>query len=158
VKFELEHLRDIRQAFNQRSEAMGRLCDAVKSLSASLGKAELKSWREEIGRGPLRRSLDYMAEHDPNSLRTTCTEIDLQQIEAKLMPLVEAATLASVDTPPDIQRLWDDKRVVEAARDVFKAIEIADSVGRAKSGDIGYHGTGTRCAGRDKVAIHCSDI
>jgi hypothetical protein len=133
VRVELERLREIRGAFNARNGAMGSLCDAVKSLRSQLGKPDVKSWREELADGTLAECFAYLDGFNAEALRTACGETDLQQIESKLLPLVNAAASASVDAPPDVQQLLNDKRLVEVAKAAIQGNEQAAQVARAEA-------------------------
>ena len=133
VKLEFERLREIRETFNQRKVAMGTLCDTVRSLKLNLDKSELKSWRDEIANGKLKECLAHLQGLNADALRTACTEKDLQGIQDKLLPLIDAAGSASVEAPPDAKRLQEDQRVVEAAKSTFEATEQAVEVKRAEA-------------------------
>lgn len=131
VKAELERLKEIRKTLGERNSSMGNLCDVVKLLKSSLDKPELKSWRSELTSGPLAEKLSYLDSLDADSLRATCSEKDLQDIESKLVLLVEASALASAEAPPDAKQLRDDNGVAETAKDTIKAGERAKSLERA---------------------------
>jgi hypothetical protein len=133
VTLELERLREIRETFNQRNVAMGILCDTVKSLKREFGKAEVKSWRDGLAKGTLAQCVLHLDSLQAETLRTVCSEKDLLEIEDKLLPLIDAAASNSVDAPPDVKQLWDDKRLVEAAEATFEANEQAAEVGRVET-------------------------
>lgn len=133
VKVELERLRDIRGAFNRRNAAMGSLSDSVKSMKLNVLKPETKSWRNEHTKGTLAECFDYLDGLNAEGLRSVCGEIDLERIESMLLPIVDIAASTSVDAPPDVQQLLDDKNVVDVAKAVFQANDEAARVVRAES-------------------------
>ena len=133
VRTELERLREIRETFNARSVAMGNLCDAIKSLKINTGKAEVKPWRDELEKGALAKSLWYLEGLNAEGLRTVCDEKDLHQIEIKLLALIDAANSASLDAPPDVKQLLDDKNIVDAAQAAFQANDEAARVVSAEA-------------------------
>jgi RecF/RecN/SMC family protein len=133
VEQELERLREIRETFNQRRVAMATLSDSVKSLRANLCKPDLKDWWNDFGTATSRESLGYLEGLDADVLRTACTEKDLEAIESRFLPLIDAAASASVEVPPDAKHLRDDQRTVEAAKIAFEATEQAASVTRVEA-------------------------
>jgi hypothetical protein len=133
VKAELERLREIRKIFNSRNAVIGSLSDAVKSLRLYLDKPDVRTWRGEIAKGMLLECLAYLDSLDAEALRKACAEKDLQQIESKLLALVDAAALASADAPPDLQELLNDKRVVEVAQATIRSNDLAAQVARAEA-------------------------
>jgi hypothetical protein len=132
VKEELERLREIRKAFNARNGAIGELCDAVRDLTTNLGQPDVKLWRDELA-GKLPASLAYLENLDVDRLRTGCGETDLKEIESKLLPIVDAAALASVDAPPDLKRLLDDKGLVDLTELVLSTADKAENVQRVEA-------------------------
>lgn len=133
VKGELERLQGIRQTFNERNIVMGHLCDSVKSLKVGLAKTDVKTWREELTKGSLAGYFGYLDGIDAQKLRTNCSEMDLQQIEGKLLPLVSAARSASGDAPPGVRQLVDDQRLVDMAKTTIQAKERAADLERAEA-------------------------
>jgi RecF/RecN/SMC N terminal domain len=133
IRVELERLREVKGIFDDRNVGMGNLCDVVKALKHGLGRADVKSWRDELTDGPLLQCLAHLDNLNAEALRAACSEQDLQDIEDKLLPLIEAAGLASRDQPPDAQQLWDDNGIVEAAKTSIAACEQAATVARAEA-------------------------
>lgn len=133
VNAERERLQEIIEILNTRKAAIVTLCDTVKSLKSNLGKADVKSWRDEIAKGALADSYAYLDGLNPEALRTSCNEEDLKAIEGKLQPLIDAAASASKDVPPDVQQITTDKHTVEASKAVFAAKDQAASAGRAET-------------------------
>ncbi len=131
VKAETERLREIIDTFDGRRAAIGTLCDTLKSLKSSLGKADVKSWRDELSKGALAASFAHLDRLNPEALRTSCAEADLKGIEDNLFPLIDAAVSASKDAPPDVQQLSIDKQMVEAGKAVIEARELAAAAVRA---------------------------
>ena len=114
VNAEQERLREIIETFETRKAAIGTLCDTVKSLKSNLGKIDVKSWRDELVKGPLAANFVHLDGMKPDTLRTSCAEGDLKSIEDKLLPLIDAAASESKDAPPDAKQLSMDKQTVEA--------------------------------------------
>ncbi len=133
VSSELERLQLIRDTFNARNAAMGALCDDIKSLKLSLGKSEVKTWREEVAKGELAVSFNYLSTLNPETLRAVCLESDLQDVESRLFPLVAAANVASLGAPADVNELLHDKRLAEAAKATVEAIDLEAHVARAEN-------------------------
>jgi recombinational DNA repair ATPase RecF len=133
VDTERERLHEISNIFDTRKSAIGTLCDALKSLRSELRKADVKSWRDEPANGPLLSNFAYLDGINVDALRTSCAEHDLQAIESRLLPLIEAASRAARGAPPDAQQLSTDKQTVEAAIAVIAAIDQTAAVARAET-------------------------
>jgi len=133
VQAERERLLEVVDTVETGKAAIGILSDTVKSLKSNLGKAELKSWRDEGGKGDLADNFAYLEGLAAEGLRTSCGEEDLSAIEGKLLPLIEAAASASKDMPPDVKQLLTDKQLVEVAKAVLGAKEQAVAVARAEA-------------------------
>ena len=128
---EQERLGEIMDTFSTRKASIGSLCDTVKSLKSGLGKGDVESWRDELTKGPLAENITYLEGINAETLRTACTEEDLQALEEKLVPLINAAASASKDAPPDAQQLSTDTQMVEAGKAVLTAAGLAAEVARA---------------------------
>jgi hypothetical protein len=133
VETERERLQDIIEVFEMRKAAIGTLCDTVKSLKANLGKADVKSWRDEIAKGPLAHNFVHLDGINAEALRVSCSEEDLKAFEGKLLPLIGAAASASKEAPPDAQELSTDTQMVEAGKAVIAAVELAGAATRAEA-------------------------
>lgn len=133
VTGEQERLQELIEIFDDRKTAIGALCDSVSSLRSSLGKDDVKSWREELVRGPLADNFTHLDGMDVDGLRTSCSEADLKAIAGKLPPLIDAAALSSKDAPPDVKQLSTDRKTIEVAQVVFASKEQAASVERANA-------------------------
>ncbi len=133
VKVERERLHEIINTFDTRKAAIGTLCDTVKSLKVNLGKADVKSWRDELAKGPLAANFVHLDGINADGLRTSCAENDLKAIESKLLPLIDAAASAAKDAPPDAQQLSTDRQTVEAGNAVIAATEQAAVAARAET-------------------------
>jgi hypothetical protein len=131
VEAETKRLRDTLEIFDSRSVAIGVLSDNVKLLKSALNKADLKSWREAIEKEDKGENLKYLDGIDAEALRTSCKHDDLTNLSQKLLPLIDAAALASKTAPPDVQQLSTDKNVAQAAKDVIKGKEQKTLLGRA---------------------------
>lgn len=133
LEAERERLREVIDTFNARRAAIGTLCNTVRSLQDTLGKSDLKSWREELAKGPLAKNLDYLDGIDTETLRTSCSEDQLKALEDNLQPLIEIAAFASKDAPPEVQELSTDKQTVDVAITILEAKKLAVGVQRAET-------------------------
>jgi recombinational DNA repair ATPase RecF len=133
VNSERERLQEIIDTFESRKDAIGILSDTVKSLKSSLSKADVKSWRDKLSKGTYHDNILHLDVINAEALRASHTEDDLIAIEGKLLPLIDEATVASKDTPPDVQQLSADKQMVEACQEVIKAKDVAASVKRTEA-------------------------
>lgn len=133
VMAERERLQEIIDTFSTRKAAIGTLSDSVKSLRSNLSGVDVKSWREEAAEAGLADNLAYLDALDAEALRTSCSVKDLGAIEGKLLPLIDAAAIASKNAPPDVQRLASDKQMVEAGKSVIAAKDQAEAAVRAES-------------------------
>ncbi len=132
VKAEHERLQEITNTFNTRKAAIGTLCDTVKYLKFNLAKAEVEPWRDVLAKGAMAKNFAHLDGLNAEGLRTSCNEDDLNTIEGKLLPIVDAAASASKDSPPDVRQLWTDKEVVEAGKAVITARDQAAAAARAE--------------------------
>ena len=133
VKTEQERLQAIIDTFNARKTSIGTLCDNVKSLKSSLSKVDVKSWKEELSKGPLADNLTSLDHANTEALRTSCGEKDLKEIEEKLVPLLNTAAVDSKDAPVEVQKLSTDKEIVTVGKDIITAIDLAASAARAEA-------------------------
>jgi energy-coupling factor transporter ATP-binding protein EcfA2 len=131
VQAEKERLEELIDTFEARKAAQGTLCDTVRSLKASLGKAEVKSWCDSLTKGALAGNFAYLNILKAEVLRTSCTEGDLKSIEENLLPLIDAAALAAKDALPGVEQLLADKQTVEAGTAVIDAKKLALAAARA---------------------------
>jgi len=67
----------------------------------------------------------------PRIIRTSCREKELEVIEVDFCPIVKAAMIASENAPRDVQEISGDKEIVEVAKRIFEASELASSMERA---------------------------
>jgi recombinational DNA repair ATPase RecF len=133
VKAERQRLSEVIATFDTRKAAIGTLCDSVKSLRASLGKPDVKSWREELGKGSFGDNFARLDGINVEHLRASCGEQDLKAIEDRLIPLVQAAQCASKDAPPDAKLLSTDRQTVEAGEAVIAATQQATAAKRTEA-------------------------
>ena len=133
VKTEQERLQEIINTFNARKTSIGTLCDNVKSLKSSISKVDVKSWKEELSKGPLADNLTSLDHADTAALRTACGEKDLKEIEEKLVPLRNIAAVDSQDAPVDVQKLSTDKEIVIVGKAIIRTIDLAASAARAEA-------------------------
>lgn len=133
VKTEQERLQEIIDTLNARKTSIGTLCDNVKSLKSNLSKADVKSWKDELSKGPLADNLTHLDHINAEALRTSCGEKDLKEIEAKLVPLIDTAAADSKDAPIDVQQLSTDRKIVTVGKAVITATDMAASATRAEA-------------------------
>ena len=133
VAAERNRLKELIDIFDTRKAAIGTLCDTVKSLKSNLGKADVKSWRDELAVGVFADNLAHLDGLNPEVLRASCREEDLIAIEGKLLPLIDAAASASEHAPSDAQALSTAKRTAEAGRTVIVGKDQAVVVARAEA-------------------------
>lgn len=133
IAAEQERLRDIINTFNSRKAAISTLCTTVKSLQSTLGKATLKSWRDELVKGPIADNFVYLDNIDTEVLRDSCGEQDLNALQDRLQPLIDAAISSSKDAPPDALKLSTDKQTVDIASTIIKAKELSIALNRAEN-------------------------
>jgi hypothetical protein len=156
VSEEKKRLHDILEIFNSRTAAVGTLSDSVKSLKSAFGKADLKSWRDALAKGDHVENLKYLDAINADGLRTSCTNDDLTSLQQKLLPLIEAASSASKDAPPDVQQLLTDKNVAQTARDVIKAKRQKDVLERAVTLILFLNALEQGI--RDEIKVRCQSV
>ena len=133
VTAERKRLKEIIDTFDTWKAAIGTLCDTVKSLKSNLGKADVKSWRDELAVGALADNFTHLDGLNVETLRASCGGEDLKTIEGKLLPLIAAAASASKDAPPDAQALSTAKLTTEAGKTVILAKDQPAAVARAEA-------------------------
>ena len=133
VETEQERLHEISDTVNIRKAAIATLGDTVKSVKFNLGKADVKSWRDELAKGSLAGNFAHLDGMDPDSLRRLCDEDELKAIEGKLLPLTDSAASRSKDAPPDAQQLATDKQTAQVGNTVIAANELVAAVARAEA-------------------------
>ncbi len=133
VTAERKRLKEINDTFDTWKAAIGTLCDTVKSLKSNLGKADVKSWRDELALGALAENFAHMDGLNAEALRASCGEEDLEAIESKLLPLIAAAASASEAAPPDAPALSTAKRTTQAGKAVIDGRDQAVVVARAEA-------------------------
>lgn len=130
VDKEKKDLQKIINAFNNRKKAIGKLCDALKSIKKNLEKTELAVWIKENVEIAYKKNLSYLNSLEIENLRASCTEAELKEIDNNVTPLVEEAKRATKETPPDMSRLLGDQDIVKTIREVFEIKSLATQVKR----------------------------
>jgi len=130
VKAEHDRLEEIIAVYEDRRTAIGKLIDDVKTVKSTLAKAQLEKWPDDLKAGALRSHIEWIDATNPEALRQALQEEDLQSIEKQCSPLVKTAAEASQTAPPDIKDLSAHAGLVEAARTVFEARELAAEISR----------------------------
>ena len=128
VRTESERLQEISDIFKTYKAAIGTVCDTLNSLKSNLDKPDLKTWKDGLDDGATVDGFKYLQEIDFNTLRETCSDEDLKAIESTLLPIIAAAELASKDVPPDVQKLIDDKKLLDVAKSVITAKELKTEI------------------------------
>lgn len=133
VKDEKERLQLVIEIFNSRKMAIETLCDTIKSLRSYLGKTDVKVWRDDLIKGILVENFTFLDGFNTKAFGISCSDEDIKKIEINLLPLHDAAVLASKNTPPDVQQLNADKQSAEVGSAVVEAMELDGSEERIKS-------------------------
>ena len=133
VAEEMLRLSEIRNTFTARAVAMANISDSVKILKGSLGKPDLKVWKEELSKLVPPDHIQYLDSVDADRVRARCEETDLLQIETKLQTIVDAAAGGSSQALPDIRDLIKDKAIVEAANEILKGASQFVRLGEAEA-------------------------
>lgn len=156
VNAEKERLQEIIDIFDARKTAIEALCDDVKALKSNLDKRDVKAWRDEIETGPLVSSLALLDGVDIESVRCSCDEETLIIMGDSLLPLIDAAILASKNAPPDVQRLLADKQIIDVGKAVIEAAEQTATVTRVEA-LISFINTLEQSI-REKIRVHTAAI
>jgi len=131
VEGERKRLEKTIAIFDQFKNETSLLADDINSLRTALNKSDVKPWRHEFPQQALGDSFAYLDSIKPEALRAACTEQDLNAIESRLQPLIDAANAASQGTAPDVQRLSADRSLVGTAKAIFASQGQVDDVARA---------------------------
>ena len=91
VRDEQERLQEIIAAFKQRQTAVAALVDVLKAVKTTLGKEEIKAWRERLREGAFRAHVEWIEHCTPDALRQSLGEDELKAIEDHCQPVVNAA-------------------------------------------------------------------
>jgi energy-coupling factor transporter ATP-binding protein EcfA2 len=121
VETEQERLQEIIAIFDERKHSIRTLIDGLKTIKTTLAKAELKVWRDSVRKEPVKASVAWVEQCDPEGFRESLSEDDLKAIEECGHSVIRAADAASQDTPPEIRDLSRDKSLAEAAREAFES-------------------------------------
>jgi RecF/RecN/SMC N terminal domain len=132
VTEELELLQGIMDTFNTRNAAIADLCDAVKTLRTTLAREEVTDWRATLTDETWNRNFTYLENVNAEALRSSCEESDLEEIERKLLPIVEAASQASKDSPSEVQELLIDRGAIEVAKIIVPSADLVIQVARTE--------------------------
>ena len=132
VRAESERLRDVNKTFNNYKAAIGTLCDALNSLKSNLDRPSLKAWRDGLDDVAFGDGFKYFQETNFNALSESCNDDDLKAIESKLLPIIGAAELDSKVAPPDVQKLTDDRKLLDVAKFVIAAQDLKAEITRGE--------------------------
>jgi RecF/RecN/SMC N terminal domain len=128
VKTEQERLQEIIAFFQERKTAVGVLIDRLKTVKTTLGKKEIKGWRDGLKQGQIKANVEWVVQCNAESFRQSLSEQELMVIEDNCLAVINAANDASQNAPPEIKDLSKDKGVAEAAKAVFEAKVLADKI------------------------------
>ena len=110
--------------------AIGTVCDALNSLKSNLDRPALKTWRDGLDDVAIEDGFKYLQEININALRESCSDDDLKAIESKLLPIIDAASLIPRMLPPDVQKLTENKKLLDVAKSVIAAEDLKTEVAR----------------------------
>ena len=133
VRAESERLREINKTYIAYKASIGIVCDTLNSLKSNLAKPSLKTWRENLDDAAIGNGFKYLQEINFNSLRESCNNEDLKDIESNLLPIIDAAILDSKDAPPDVQKLTRDKNLLDVAKSVIAAEDLKSEIARGNA-------------------------
>jgi predicted ABC-type ATPase len=156
VMAERERLQEIIGIYDTRKAAIATLCDTVKSLKSFISRSEVKSWRDELAKGPLANNFAYLDAINVESLRASCDEENLVMLEGMLLPLIDAAALASKNAPPEVQKLSADKQTVDVGKTIIEAMEQATYVVRVEA--LTSFINSLEQSLREKIRIHTETV
>ncbi|MDR7225060.1 ABC-type lipoprotein export system ATPase subunit [Aminobacter aminovorans] len=132
VAAERDRLQNIDGLFRRRATAVGEVCDEVQRLRTLITGSGLAKWRIAHSES-LAEQFAYLNGLNFPTLRTSCQEADLGQIETELGKVIAAATAASVTASPDVQALIKDKEAAETIDAVFAAEKTRERVERVEA-------------------------
>jgi recombinational DNA repair ATPase RecF/endogenous inhibitor of DNA gyrase (YacG/DUF329 family) len=124
VQAERLRLQNINEIFDTRKAAIGTLCDTLKSIKSTMGKVELKPWREGLIKDGFSRNFTYIDELNIEAIRTSFSEVSLATIEDMLQPLMDVAISSSQVGPQDVLQLSTDNQLIETAKTVIGATSV----------------------------------
>jgi recombinational DNA repair ATPase RecF len=128
IKSEQKRLQEIIDINETRRVSIDNLCDLLKHLKSSMGKSDIKSWKDDLARENLAENIAYITDLNIENLRSSCHEESLILLEEFLLPIIIAATGASNVAPPDTKKLLADKKIVDGGKTVIEAIKQTSTV------------------------------
>ncbi len=133
VHTERERLSQMARTFRDRKAAIAALCDRVKLLQADLGRDEVIGSCEELASKDRAENLEQLHAMDPEGIRESCGEAELEAIVTQFTPLVYAAKSCCDGAPPDVVQLEKDKDLVKAVGAALEADRLKAAVDRAEA-------------------------
>lgn len=117
-----EHTRllAVRDLYDRRKRAVGRLCDAVRSLQTDFAAADVRDLRVAIEASDLAPNAAALKAERLESLRSVCGSNELARVESMLIPLVAEVDRRCGPEPRDVSKLTGDKRRATAAALIFE--------------------------------------
>lgn len=132
VSAERERLSVLLEIFDRRKSSIGGLCHTVNALKSCVAKEDVQAWREGLIQTGLSPNLQYVNLLDTEVLRENCEEQDLRELEEKVLPITDAASVAIHILPPGGKQLFEDNQAVEVAYSVVTASESVATLQRAE--------------------------
>ena len=133
VRVETERLKQLYDVFTRYKAAIGSVCNSLDSLKSNVGRSGLKTWREGIKDSIGGDGFRYLDELVPDALRESCNDENLTAIERNLLPIIETAKFDSIDAPPDVKELTDDKKRASAAKEVIASQDLKSDITSAET-------------------------
>ncbi len=133
VNSERTRLEDINRVFDDRKAAIALLVSALGSIKTAIAKEHIKTWCEELKKGPLKQGLEWIQQFNAEQVRQSLDGDGLITIEQFVLPIILKADEDSRDALPDVHDLVTAKTLTEAAKAVFNAKVLEEEVHRIES-------------------------
>jgi recombinational DNA repair ATPase RecF len=130
VQAESERLQESMQALQRRKHATEALVDALKSLRSILSTPEGRAWLTQEQLEPAGAFIDAI---NLSHVQDSPSDSELVRIDEELSPLIAKAVEAAKQTPPDVQDLSRDGRLIELLAEIVGGRMLAAQLVRAAS-------------------------
>lgn len=104
VTHERDRLSAAQMLYDEHRVALGEVCDEVERLRSLLTRKDLSGWRDALP-PTLGLAAEYLAELSVADLRMAGKTEDMQDLRARLLPLLAQAVEDSKALPPTVQTL-----------------------------------------------------
>ncbi len=91
IKNEQDRLAEIKDAFDEQKSAIALLCNSLEKLCSALAKDEVRLWSIEQSEARLSENFKFLEDMDIEVIRKQCNENILEELQAKLLPIINAA-------------------------------------------------------------------